>query len=42
MPTPSRSSLILSESLVLRWALKAFIVGLILGGAAAINALVNR
>jgi hypothetical protein len=29
------------ESTVLRWALKAFLAGLFLGAAAAVNALVN-
>ena len=41
MPTPSRSALNLPESLVLRWAMKAFLVGLCLGAAAALNALLN-
>jgi hypothetical protein len=41
MPASSSRSFDLSESLVLRWALKAFLAGLFLGAAAAINALVN-
>lgn len=41
MPASSRSSFNLPESLVLRWAMKAFLVGLFLGAAAAINALLN-
>lgn len=42
MSTSSHSSSNLPESLVLRWALKAFLAGLFLGAAAAVNALVNR
>ena len=42
MPTSSRPSFNLSESVVLRWALKAFLVGLLLGAAAALTALVGR
>ena len=42
MPGLSRSSFPFSESVVLRWALKAFLLGLFLGGVAAIIALVNR
>ena len=41
MATASRSSFKLSEAVVLRWAMKAFLLGLFLGGVAAINALVN-
>lgn len=41
MPAPSRSSFNLPESVVLRWVMKAFLVGLFLGAAAAINALVS-
>lgn len=41
MPTSSRSSFNVPESLVLRWAMKAFLVGLFVGAAAAINALLN-
>lgn len=41
MPAPSRPSFDVSESVVLRWAMKAFLVGLFLGTAAAINALVG-
>src|SRR5688572_27927422 len=36
--TASRSSLNLPESVVMRWALKAFLVGLFLGAIAVINA----
>lgn len=36
--TASRSSLNLPESVVMRWALKAFLVGLFLGAIAGINA----
>ncbi len=39
MPASSRDSLNLPESAVLRWMFKAFLVGLFLGTAAAINAL---
>jgi hypothetical protein len=42
MPTSSNSSLNFPESLLLRWVLKAFLLGLFLGAAAAIIALINR
>jgi hypothetical protein len=42
MPEPSRDSLDFSESVVLRWMFKAFLLGLFLGAAAAINALAGR
>jgi len=41
MPVSSRRFFDISESVVLRWAMKAFLVGLFLGAAAAINALVS-
>jgi hypothetical protein len=41
MPASSRPSFGVSESVVLRWAMKAFLLGFFLGAAAAINALVN-
>jgi len=40
MPASSKSSPGFPESVVLRWAMKAFLLGLFLGAAAAINALV--
>lgn len=42
MPALSRSPFNFPESVVLRWAMKAFLVGLFLGAAAAINALLSR
>lgn len=42
MPTKSRADLDFSESVVLRWMFKAFLLGLFLGVAAAINALAGR
>lgn len=39
MPTSSRDSLNFSDSVVLRWMFKAFLLGLFLGAVAAINAL---
>ena|SRR5688572_29162272 len=42
MATSSRSSFAIPESVVLRWAIKAFLAGLFLGGVAAIVALINR
>lgn len=42
MATSSDSSVNFPESLVLRWVIKAFLLGLFLGAAAAINALVNH
>ena len=39
MPGSSRAPLNFSESVVLRWMFKAFLLGLFLGAAAAINAL---
>ena len=42
MPASSRNSLDFSESVVLRWMFKAFLLGLFLGAAAAINALAGR
>ena len=42
MSTSSQNSSGLPESVVLRWVLKAFLLGLLLGAAAAINALINR
>ena len=41
MPTSSHSSFNFPESVVLRWAMKAFLLGFFLGAAAAINALVG-
>jgi hypothetical protein len=41
MPTPSRPSFDVSESVVLRWAMRAFLLGLFLGAAAAVNALLS-
>ena len=42
MPTSPDTSSSFSESVVLRWVFKAFLLGLFLGAAAAINALFNR
>ena len=42
MSTSSNSSPDFPGSLVLRWAFKAFLLGLFLGAAAAINGLVGR
>ncbi len=42
MPTSDHSSFNFTESAVLRWAMKAFLLGLFLGAAAAINALLGR
>jgi len=42
MPVSSRHSFNIPESLILRWVFKAFLLGLFLGAAAAINALINR
>jgi hypothetical protein len=42
MSTSSDSSMNFPSSVVLRWAFKAFLVGLFLGAAAVINALVSR
>lgn len=39
MPTSSRARLNFSESVVMRWMFKAFLLGLFLGTAAAVNAL---
>lgn len=41
MPASTRSSFGFPESVVLRWGMKAFLLGLFLGAAAAINALVG-
>lgn len=41
MPAPSHRSFNFSESAVLRWMMKAFLLGLFLGAAAAISALVG-
>ena len=40
MPTSSQPSSNFPESVVLRWMFKAFLLGLFLGAAAAINALI--
>ena len=42
MPTSSHRSFDIPESVLLRWVLKAFLLGLFLGAVAAINALINR
>ena len=42
MPVSSRTPLNFSDSVVLRWMFKAFLLGLFLGAAAAINALAGR
>lgn len=42
MPTSSRASLNFSESAVLRWVFRAFLLGLFVGAAAAINGLAGR
>jgi hypothetical protein len=42
MSTSSESSFNFPESLVLRWMFKAFLLGLFLGAAAGINALLNH
>ena len=42
MAASSQSSLTLPESLVMRWAAKAFLTGLALGAVAAIVPVVNR
>jgi hypothetical protein len=42
MPASSRHSFNIPESVLLRWVCKAFLLGLFLGAAAAINALFNR
>lgn len=42
MATSSKSSFDIPSSVVLRWAVKAFLAGLFLGSAAAFNAVVNR
>lgn len=42
MPESSRAPLNFPESVVLRWMFKAFLLGLFLGGVAAINALAGR
>ena len=42
MAASSQSSLNLSDSMVMRWATKAFFVGLALGSVAAIVAVLNR
>lgn len=42
MPASSRPSPNFPESVVLRWVFKAFLLGLFLGAAGAINALVNH
>jgi hypothetical protein len=39
MPAKSKSSFDIPESVVLRWAMKAFLLGLFVGVAAAISAL---
>lgn len=41
MPSSSNSSFNIPQSAVLRWAMKAFLLGLFLGAAAGISALVN-
>ena len=41
MPTSSYTASNIPESVVLRWVFKAFLLGLFLGAAAAINALLN-
>lgn len=40
MPASSHSSFNFPESVVLRWGMKAFLLGFFLGAVAAINALV--
>lgn len=40
MPAPARSSVDFEAAVVLRWMMKAFLLGLFLGVGAAINALV--
>ena len=42
MPATSHPSFNFPESTVLRWVCKAFLLGVFLGGAAAMNALLNR
>jgi hypothetical protein len=42
MPASSHSYFNFPESVVLRWILKAFLLGLFVGTIAAINALINR
>jgi hypothetical protein len=42
MPASSHPSSNFPESVVLRWVFKAFLLGLFLGAAGAINALSNR
>lgn len=42
MPASSRAPLSFPESVVLRWVFKAFLLGLFVGVAAAVNALANR
>jgi hypothetical protein len=42
MANSSDSHFNFPERLILRWVFKAFLLGLFLGAAAAINALVNR
>lgn len=42
MPAPVRSSFNFSEATVLRWAMKAFLVGLFLGVAGALTALASH
>ena len=41
MPTSSHRSSDFPEPVVLRWVCKAFLLGLFLGAAAAVNALFN-
>jgi hypothetical protein len=41
VPTSNRPSFDLPESVLLQWVMKAFLVGLFLGAAAAINAFVS-
>ena len=42
MPVHSRRPYDIPGSVVLRWVRKAFLLGLSLGAAAAVNALINR
>lgn len=42
MPASSRARLNFSESAVLRWMFKAFLLGLFVGAAAALYALAGR
>ena len=42
MPASSDRADNIPDALVLRWVLKAFLVGLFVGAGAALNALINR